>query len=98
MARRWERGYPGEKRSRWMNLDPLIAVILTMVVAAGGAISRGCSSDASQRIKIARPSVRWLSSAESHERANAVRSLLRLWLPGDRNSIRQKYKLNRTFQ
>lgn len=44
------------------------------------SVSYGCSSDA-MRIKIARSSVRWLSSAESHERANAVRSLLRLWLP-----------------
>lgn len=66
-----------------MNLDPILAVMLTYVegVVDVSSISR-CGSDATQRIKIARPSVSWLSSAESHERANAVRPLLRFWLPG----------------
>lgn len=58
------------------------AVVLTHGVV--GARSISCGSDATQRIKIARPSVRWLSSAESHERTNAVRPLLRLWLPGNK--------------
>lgn len=66
-----------------VNLDPLSAVVRADVVPAVGACSISYSgSDATQRIKIARPSVSWLSSAESHERINAVRSLLRLWLPG----------------
>lgn len=70
-----------------MNLDPLSAVVGADVVPVVGASSISCSgSDATQRIKIARPSVSWLSSAESHERTNAVRSLLRLWLPGKQTS------------
>lgn len=66
-----------------LNLD-LLAVILA-VIAVAGSIPGLCCDDAVPEIKIVRPSVRWLSGPEGHERVNVVRPLLRFWLPGERD-------------
>lgn len=58
-----------------------VAVVVRRAEPTACPVPSACSSDAMQRIKYARPSVSWLSSAESHKRANAVRPLLRFWLP-----------------
>lgn len=61
-----------------VDLDPALGGARAARAALGRRGRRALS-----RIKEARPSVRWLSSAECHERTNAVRPLLRLWLPAE---------------
>lgn len=68
-----------------LNLDPLAVRTVGIAAAVVGSIP-GLCDDAVLEIKMRRPSVRWLSGPETHERANVVRPLLRLWLPGDINN------------